>query len=184
MSDLTTTALTCNYMHNLVDKTSKKYLTFLFLAHIKSRNSSCNFCVHYSFNVWTHEYNVAIQVCFFFCSYRWSSNRTKVKHPLITFRVGESQLYLKHLCPYFPASFSSDFYIPSVEPVAVRYCWRKSTIKFLFCQPQRGFGSFFHWRTEKNNPQQKLLKMENLMAKCSIKSSLFHVAGSWTVSKL
>lgn len=45
---------------------------------------------------------------------------------------------------------------------------------------QRGFGSFFHWRTEKN-PQQKLLKMVNLMAKSSITSSVFHVAGSGAI---
>lgn len=56
MLDLTTAAFTCNYMHTLVDKPSKKMPNFPFFRSHKVKKQQLktnifNFCVHYSFNV-------------------------------------------------------------------------------------------------------------------------------------
>lgn len=123
-------------------KTFQKIPNFPFFSSHKVQKQKLktnifNFCVHYSFNVWTHEYNVAIQVFFFFAAIGEAVTGRRWNIPSSHLERGESRLYLKHLCPYFPTCFNSDFYIPSDEPVSVWYCWRKSTIKFLFCQPHR-----------------------------------------------
>lgn len=118
---------------------------------------------------------------FFFCSYRWSSNRTTVKHPLITFRAGGITTLFKTSLSIFPNELQLRL-LHSVRRAS--FCLilleEKHHEVSVLSASQRGFGSFFHWRTEKN-PQQKLLKMVNLMAKRSMKSSVFHVAGSGAI---
>lgn len=121
-----TTALACNYVHTLVDKTFK---IPYFLAHkVQKQQLKTNIfnflcaiplmCEHTNIT-WRYKFS------FFFHSYQWSSNRTTVKHPLIKFRMGGDHDFILNISVRISRQASAQTCTFCKLSQFLWDCWRK-----------------------------------------------------------